>query len=76
MKHLLLALVLAPMVALASCAPLAVVGISIVITDEWRDNALTADVSDEVDVVWASTKRSLSNMYGKSNCGKSPGYAL
>ena len=62
MRHLLLAFVLAPVVALASCAPLAVAAAGIVITDEWKDNALTADVTEDVDVVWASVRASTSNM--------------
>ena len=62
MKHLILALVLAPIVALASCAPLAIIGTTILVTDEWKDNALTADVSDDVDLVWASVRSSVANL--------------
>jgi len=62
MKHLLLAIVLAPVMALTSCAPLAVAGFTIVITDDWKDNALTADVNEDVDVVWASVRSSVAEM--------------
>lgn len=62
MKKALLALVLAPLVALASCAPLAVVGIGIIVTDEFKDSALTADVQVETELVWTSVKSSMSNM--------------
>ncbi len=48
--------------ALSSCAPLAVAAVGIVITDEWKDNALTADVQADVEPVWASVLRSMSNM--------------
>ncbi len=60
MKHLLLAL--APILGMASCAPLAVIGMGIIITDEWRSHALTADVSEETEVVWASVTSSMSSM--------------
>ena len=62
MKHLLLAFVLAPIVAMTGCAPLAIAAVGIVVTDEWKDNALTADVNDDVDMVWASVRASASNM--------------
>ena len=62
MKQLILALVLAPVVALASCAPLAIITTTILVTDEWKENALTADVTDEVDVVWASVRQSMANL--------------
>jgi hypothetical protein len=62
MKRALYALVLAPLVALASCAPLAVVTLTMVVTDEFKDNALTADVQVEDELVWTSVKSSMSNM--------------
>lgn len=62
MKNLLLALVLAPTAYLTSCAPLAIAAVGIVITDEWKDNAYTADVTEDVDLVWSHVRSSLSNM--------------
>lgn len=62
MKHLFLVLFLAPVATLASCAAAAGAGMIILISDEFRENALTADVTDEVEVVWSSVKSSMSNM--------------
>ena len=58
----LAALITVPLVLLGGCAVAAVGVTAIVVTEEWRDQALTADVQEDVEIVWASTKRSMSNM--------------
>jgi hypothetical protein len=45
-----------------ACAPLAVVGVAIVVADEFADNAQVAIVKDDPDYVWASVKSSMSRM--------------
>lgn len=48
--------------ALGGCAAVAVTGAGLIVTEEFQDNAMTATVEEDVEVVWASAKASLANM--------------
>lgn len=62
MNKIILALVALFTFTVSSCAPLAITGLALVITDEWKENALTAVVNDDVDLVWPAVRSSVSEM--------------
>ena len=62
MKHVLRSFAALALAVSAGCAAAAIVGTSVIITEEFQDNALTATIEEDVDVVWASAKSSLANM--------------
>ena len=45
-----------------SCAPMAVVGTAIVVNEEFTEKSHSKVVADDVELVWASTKSSMSHM--------------
>jgi hypothetical protein len=52
----------AALASITGCAVLAVSAAAILINEEYRDNAITVIVQEDVDVVWTHTLASLSTM--------------
>ena len=46
----------------SSCAPVAVVGTTIVLNEEFTEKSRSKIVADDVELVWASAKSSMSHM--------------